>query len=207
MFLLLLNLAEAAPVQVFGGVRNSMTTAGDLDGPRVGGRYVFGPAAVEANFFMNPRSNRYSSLDHVLVQLMGSQDFVMPVDNDLFAAQVLIDMGFIPLGDEDWSGGPHLIAGLEIARVKHTFYLSPGIGDEPYTGVVTQAPTLEISPIGGVVTGASVDVWWRSRVGLRLTWCARTSFEQEPDYDPSNPSNVREIVFNPTTALDVVVQL
>ena len=204
----LLATAEAAPVQVLAGTRNAMTTAGAVDGFRVGARYLFGPAAVEFNAFGNPNASRYDDLDALLVTLGGAtgEDFQLPVTNDVFAAQVLVDMGFVPLAGETWSGGPHLYLGLELARMTHTQYLSAGIGDEPYTGLTVSSSTRRVR-VGGVVTGAGLDVWWNSRVGLRFTWTSRTYQEQQVVYDPESAATGTSLNFNPTTTLDLVVQL
>ena len=98
MIPLLLGAALAAPVQLVAGARDASSTAGDIDAPRLGARYVFGPAALEAGVFGNPRPLRVDGLDETLVAIAyngdANADFQQPVVNDLGGLSVLIDYGF-----------------------------------------------------------------------------------------------------------------
>lgn len=210
----LIALVEAAPpVQLTAGARTSMSTAG-VDGLKVGARSAFGPLAVELNAFGNPAPARYDSLDETLVLIArnGEADveFQAPVRNDVFALQVLADFGFLPLDQEGWSGGPHLYAGLEGARVYNVYALSfdetAAANGSPSPVELSKIDT-KVAPFGGLVTGAGADIWYQDRFGARVTWTSRTRLESDPQYDPNEPSTSSSITFNPTVTVDVLVAL
>ncbi|HJN74353.1 MAG TPA: hypothetical protein QGF58_10520 [Myxococcota bacterium] len=207
MLHLWLCLASATPVHLFLGGRASDSTAGTLDGVRLGARYDVGPAAVEANAFLNPLPARYDGLDAMLVSIayQGDSDveFQQPVFNDIFAFQLLLDATVVPLTTDNFNGGPHVFAGLELARIEQQYFLRY----DPDSGLpMMEALGLKVRP-GGVVGGIGMDAWFRDRVGLRVAWSSRIYLEEEPSYDPDIPVSGSSVQFNPTTTADIMVRL
>jgi hypothetical protein len=212
MITLLLGAALAAPVQLVAGVRDASSTRGDIDGPRLGARYLFGPAALELGVFGNPRPQRIDNLDQTLVAIAyngdANVDFRQPVINDLAGLSVLLDYGFLKLGeDERLSGGPHLYAGGEVLLQQRLYAVYDEERARQDTGEAVVVYTDRRSVTGGLVLGAGADVWVMSRVGLRMTWTRRLGVQDAPQYDPDRPVDDLQFVSEPMRSLELLVQL
>ena len=211
MLLLLSAVAVAAPLQLTAGVRDATFTRG-IDAPRLGARFTFGAAALELAGFVNPMPRRYDSFDQTLVAIAhngdANLDFQQPIVNDLGGLSFLIDFGFLELGDERFSGGPRLYAGLDVSaqRIDYLVYdeevLRQGTGEPPFA-----LEEGELAMVAGPVLGGGADFWVANRVGLRFTWSRRFIFQDKPQYDRAEPVSGKRLVSEPIRGLSLLVQL
>ncbi|MCB9760262.1 MAG: hypothetical protein H6739_10540 [Alphaproteobacteria bacterium] len=210
----LLAPAHAAEAMLGVGVRGTVGGAGFVEGPRVIGAADLGWFSLEGNLMVNPRPDRYTSMDRALVVKAHNQDntvpFQVPVQNDILAAQVLLSVDALSEGALDWremreatlAGSPRLYAGAE-AHLSQRSYLRYD---------VSAADNVRSDPADrsfgmGLVLGAGLDLWWGHRVGLRPSWCARATVEDRVSWDSTNPENGRDMVVRHAYVLDLVVKL
>ncbi|MCB9760260.1 MAG: hypothetical protein H6739_10530 [Alphaproteobacteria bacterium] len=205
--------AQAAEVMVGAGARGTVNGPGRLDGPRVLGAVDLGWFSLEGNLMVNPLTARYSELDRTLVLIAGNVSdtaFQQPVQNDIFAAQALVSADVLPetaqdwgkMGEADFSGSPRLYVGVE-GRLVQTGFLR--FDETTEDGVRLDLTDRQMTM--GPVFGAGMDAWWGHRVGLRVSWCARTAIEDAPQYDPDVPVDDRELTIRNSYNLDLVVKL
>lgn len=188
---ILLSMVLAGPALALDlgvGVRNALSATddpGDLEGPRVLARIplVGGAVNVEASAFYRLNRTTHTDFDATLAFIaeQGGEGvkFQVPFTTDIAAVSGLLDW---PMGKvepiEGWSGGPHLMGGLELRAVRS--YVASYDETAPDHVEVLDATPLTLIP--SLVLGAGFEVRAKDRLGLRAGWYLRPSFETAPDY-------------------------
>jgi len=198
------------------GVRNALSgldDPGDLEGPRALVRLPLagGAVNVEASAFyrVNPTasSDMASALAIIAEEAGSGVQVQVPFTADRAAVSGLLDW---PLGKvepvDGWSGGPHLMGGLELRAVQA--YAATFDEAAPTYVDVVQDGGLTLSPC--LVLGMGLEVRARDRVGLRAGWYLRPGVESAPDFtasDEDDSSLANRIDWNRMFALDLFVRL
>ena len=198
MVLTLCAVVQAAPIEVVVGARDGSATAGRVDGPRVGARWILDATALELNLGANAAPGRVGLDDALLVELGHERGLQVPVFTELCAAQILVDHGFeAPAGDR-WETGAHLYGGVDVAvgRRDTVVWREPQAGLDPGRSSLAAGPVL----------GAGADVWFGSRVGVRVMWLGRLRVERKPTYGADVPASEWALRPDSMRSVDVLVR-